>query len=306
MPARLALKVDVDTDRGTRLGIPNLLIDLHEFSAPACFLFSLGPDNTGKAIKRVFRPGFLKKVSRTNVVQLYGVRTLLNGTLLPAPHIGQRHERLLRKVRDAGHEVGIHCHDHIRWQDHLFEMDLAAVRAEFGAATAEFERIFGTRAHTAGAAGWQSNAFSREVYDEAGLLYSSDTRGTSPFFPRIAGRVFQTLEIPSTLPTFDELLGRPEFPDTRIVSHYLSSLSYARPNILTIHAEIEGLGKRGLFHELLSALARSDVQFVRLDALARELLENRTALPVCDQVMAEIDGRSGLVATQVTGGAPGA
>src|SRR5450432_4609208 len=108
MPIRLALKVDLDTDRGTREGVPNLLADLREVDAPACFLFSLGPDQTGRAITRVFRPGFFQKVSRTSVVELYGVRTLLNGTLLPAPHIGRRNEGAMRSVLAAGFEVGIH------------------------------------------------------------------------------------------------------------------------------------------------------------------------------------------------------
>ena len=102
MPLRLALKVDVDTDRGTREGVPNLVGDLQAVGAPACFLFSLGPDQTGRAITRVFRPGFFQKVSRTSVVEIYGVRTLLNGTLLPAPHIGRRHEATMRSVREAG------------------------------------------------------------------------------------------------------------------------------------------------------------------------------------------------------------
>ncbi|MGH7994899.1 MAG: polysaccharide deacetylase family protein, partial [Opitutaceae bacterium] len=170
MPLRLALKVDVDTDRGTRLGVPNLAADCREFGAPACFLFSLGPDQTGRAITRVFRPGFLRKVDRTDVVGLYGLRTLLNGTLLPAPHIGRRNAATLRSVRDAGFEVGIHSYSHYRWQDHLDSMSLDEVRAEFGRARAEFRRIFGAEARTAGAAGWQSDPRSRQVYDEAGLL----------------------------------------------------------------------------------------------------------------------------------------
>jgi peptidoglycan/xylan/chitin deacetylase (PgdA/CDA1 family) len=295
---RLALKVDVDTDRGTRIGVPNLAADCREFGAPACFLFSLGPDQTGRAITRIFRPGFFKKVSRTGVVSIYGLRTLLNGTLLPAPHIGRRNTDVLRAVRDEGYEVGIHCYNHYRWQDHVQKMDLAAVRAEFIAARAEFLRIFGTEAHTAGAAGWQSNARSREVYDEAGLLYASDTRNGPPFFPRLGGRVFQTLEIPSTLPTFDELLGRPGYFDDRIVPHYLALLDAGRPNVLTIHAEIEGMGKRALFRALLRTCAERDVQFIRLDELARALLADRAVLPVRDQILAPVDGRSGTVATQ--------
>jgi len=299
MPIRLALKVDVDTDRGTREGVPNLVADFQEFGVPACFLFSLGPDQTGRAITRVLRPGFFQKVSRTSVVEIYGVRTLLNGTLLPAPHIGRRNAHIMRAVRDAGFEVGIHCYNHYRWQDCMQTMPLAAIAAEFDAARAEFRRIFGAEARTAGAAGWQSNARSREVYDGAGLLYASDTRGPAPFFPRVEGRVFRTLEIPSTLPTFDELMGRPEYPDAAIVPHTLSLLREDRVNVFTLHAEIEGMGRRALFRALLAACQRQRVEFVRLDAYARELLAARAAIPVCDQVLAEIDGRSGVVATQV-------
>jgi undecaprenyl phosphate-alpha-L-ara4FN deformylase len=298
MAVRLALKVDVDTDRGTREGVPNLVADCRAAGVPACFLFSLGPDQTGRAITRVFRPGFFRKVSRTSVVQMYGLRTLLNGTLLPAPHIGRRNAGVMRAVRDAGFEVGIHSYNHYRWQDYLPKLSLAEVRAEFGAARAEFTRIFGTEARTAGAAGWQSTGASREAYDEAGLLYASDTRGGGPFFPRIGGRVARTLEIPSTLPTLDELLGRPEFPDAKIVPHLLSLLRADRPNVFTLHAEIEGMGRRTLFQELLAAARSAGVEFIRLDDLARELLANRDAIPVRDQVMASIDGRSGLVAAQ--------
>jgi undecaprenyl phosphate-alpha-L-ara4FN deformylase len=301
MPLRLVLKVDVDTDRGTREGVPNLVADCQAVDAPASFLFSLGPDQTGRAITRVFRPGFFQKVSRTSVVQIYGVRTLLNGTLLPAPHIGRRNTGTLRAVREAGFEVGIHCFNHYRWQDYVQTMPLAAVREEFVAARAEFLRIFGVEARTAGAPGWQSNARSREVYDEAELLYASDTRGGAPFFPRVDGKVFQTLEIPSTLPTFDELMGRPEYPDHKIVAHYLSLLRDDRANVFTLHAEIEGMGRRGLFQKLLAACREAGVEFIRMDDLAQELLANRAAIPVRDQVMAEIDGRSGMVAVQAPG-----
>jgi peptidoglycan/xylan/chitin deacetylase (PgdA/CDA1 family) len=301
MPTRLALKVDVDTDRGTREGVPNLVSDLKVFNAPACFLFSLGPDQTGRAITRVLRPGFFKKVSRTSVIEIYGVRTLLNGTLLPAPHIGRRNADTMRAVRDAGFEVGIHCYNHYRWQDYLATMTQEEVDAEFDAAGAEFRRVFGSEAHTAGAAGWQSNARSRESYERAGLLYASDTRGGAPFFPRVGGKIFNTLEIPSTLPTFDELMGRAEFPDDKIVPHYLSLLRTDCVNVLTIHAEIEGMGRRALFRELLAACGARGVEFIRLDDHARELLANRAAIPVRDQIMAEIDGRSGFVAAQREG-----
>jgi peptidoglycan/xylan/chitin deacetylase (PgdA/CDA1 family) len=295
---RLALKIDVDTDRGTRIGVPNLVHDLQAAGVPATFLFSLGPDQTGRAITRIFRPGFFQKVSRTSVVALYGVRTLLNGTLLPAPHIGRRNEAVLRAVRDAGFEIGIHCYNHYRWQDYVHTMSPDEVRAEFEAARAEFRRIFGSDAVTAGAAGWQANANSRDAYDRAGLLYASDTRGVTPFLVRVGGRTFNTLEIPTTLPTLDELLGRPEFPDDRIVPHLLSLLRPDTVNVYTLHAEIEGMGRRALFVELLGALRREKIEVVSLEQTARDLLAPPATIPVGEMAQAEVDGRSGLLAVQ--------
>ena len=45
---RLALKVDVDTFRGTREGVPRLIRTLQAPRADATFLFSLGSDHPGR------------------------------------------------------------------------------------------------------------------------------------------------------------------------------------------------------------------------------------------------------------------
>jgi undecaprenyl phosphate-alpha-L-ara4FN deformylase len=294
----LSIKIDVDTDRGTRLGVPNLLALFDEFGIKATFLFSLGPDNTGRAIKRIFRPGFFSKVSRTSVVSVYGIRTLLNGVLLPGPHVGRRNEHIMREARNAEHEVGIHCYDHIRWQDGLLKMTESEVGAEFGKAETEFERIFGERAKTHGAAGWQANAFSLGVEDESGLLYASDCRGTHPFFPRSGGKTFKTLQIPSTLPTLDELLGRPEYPEDRMGEHYLSLLRPGIPNVMTIHAELEGMKYLSLFRNFLEQAKARSVRFSLLRDLAQDLLRSPSSIPVCNLVQGQVDGRSGTLAVQ--------
>jgi len=58
--------------------------------------------------------------------------------------------------------------------------------------------------------------------------------------------------------------------------------------------------KLPLFRALLETCRARAVEFIRLDDYARALLQNRASLPipVRDIVMSEIDGRSGLVATE--------
>lgn len=294
----LSIKIDVDTDRGTRIGVPNLLSLFAELNIPATFLFSLGPDNTGRAIKRIFRPGFLKKVSRSSVVSMYGLRTLMNGVLLPGPHIGKRNEKILRSVFAAGHEVGIHCYDHIKWQDGLATMTPAQVDAEFNKARAEFQRIFGFNAKTAGAAGWQANAHSLSTYDQAELDYASDARGSTPFFPRVGNVVYQTLQIPTNLPTLDELLGRPEYPTATLTDFYLQQLSADRINTFTIHAEIEGMKYLPWLKEFLTQAKAQHIRFMQVQDIAQQALANRNAIPICDLIQGTVDGRSGTMAVQ--------
>ncbi|HEX4044579.1 MAG TPA: polysaccharide deacetylase family protein [Gammaproteobacteria bacterium] len=295
----IAIKIDVDTDRGTRIGVPQLLKLFAELAIPATFLFSLGPDNTGRAIKRIFRPGFLKKVSRSSIVSIYGVRTLLNGVLLPGPHIGKRNQAVMRAVQQAGHEVGIHCYDHIRWQDGLAKMTQPEVFAEFAKARNAFQNIFGFSAKTAGAAGWQANAHSLAAYDDAQLLYGSDTRGVRPFFPRVGDRVFNTLQIPTNLPTLDELIGRPEYPLAQLTDFYLSRLREDTPNIFTTHAEIEGMKYLAWFKAFLQKAQANQVKFIKVEEIAQQFLADRTQVPICDLAQGEIDGRSGTLALQL-------
>src|SRR5512138_2494981 len=99
----LALKVDVDTFVGTRNGVQALLAIMDRFGIKATFYFSLGPDNSGKAIRRIFtKKGFLQKMLRTRAPSIYGPKTLLYGTLLPAPLIGAKLPEVIRSVAGAG------------------------------------------------------------------------------------------------------------------------------------------------------------------------------------------------------------
>jgi len=173
------------------------------------------------------------------------------------------------------------------------------VFAELAKAREEFERIFGEPARTAGAAGWQANAMSLEAYDAAGFLYGSDVRGSHAFFPRVNGKVFKTLQIPTTLPTLDELLGRPEYPEDTLIDRYLSWMRPGQLNVLTIHAELEGMKNLELFHTLLMLIRARDINVVRLDHMAHGLLRESETIPACDVVDGTVDGRSGTMAIQV-------
>jgi undecaprenyl phosphate-alpha-L-ara4FN deformylase len=290
----VALKVDVDTHAGTRDGVPHLLEDMRRFGVKGTFYFSMGPDNSGKAIRRIFtRKGFLKKQLRSGAPSAYGIRTMLYGTLLPAPMIAASFPDVLRETERQGHEIGIHCWDHVKWHDYLpwFPKHLTAL--ELGRAGALFEEICGHRAVTTAAPGWTVSPDSLEVQDAMGLSYCSDGRGTHPFYPVMDGRRFRTLQIPTTLPTADEILGENGITPENIHAYYLDNLK-AGLNVLTIHAELEGGAIRTSFVRLLERLAVEGIRCITLGEAVSRISE----APACRLSMGEIPGRAGNVAIQ--------
>src|ERR1700728_1740285 len=182
----IGLKVDVDTLRGTREGVPRLTALLEKLGVDATFYFSVGPDHTGRAMRRVFRKGFAPKVARTSVLKHYGLKTLMYGVLLPGPDIGSKAGAEMCSVYDDGFEVGLHTFDHVRWQDHVAAADGAWTRVEFERGLRAFERVFGFLPQSHAAAGWQINAHALELEREYGLRYASDTRGGGAFLPLLA------------------------------------------------------------------------------------------------------------------------
>jgi undecaprenyl phosphate-alpha-L-ara4FN deformylase len=303
--ARIGLKVDVDTLRGTREGVPRLMALFKKHGVDATFYFSVGPDNTGRAMRRVFRKGFAQKVARTSVLKHYGLKTLLYGVLLPGPDIGRSAGDVMRSVHEAGFEVGLHTFDHVRWQDHVANATAAWTRVEFERGVRAFERVFGFPPQSHAAAGWQINGSALELEQEYGLRYASDTRGGTAFLPQLAHGVSSCPQLPTTLPTFDEILGVDGVDEASIADAVfrLSASTVTDETapelclqVFTLHAELEGMLLLDAFESLLMKWRSAGASIVRM-AKIHELAVKRV-LPSRSVVMGEIPGRSGRLAVQ--------
>jgi undecaprenyl phosphate-alpha-L-ara4FN deformylase len=305
---RIGLKVDVDTLRGTREGVLWMVSLLKQHSVGATFYFSVGPDHTGRAMRRVFRKGFAQKVARTSVLKHYGLKTLLYGVLLPGPDIGREAGAEMRQVRDAGFEVGLHTYDHVRWQDGVAHADERWTRTEMERGIDAFERVFGSRPRSHAAAGWQINAHGLALEREHGFAYASDTRGGRAFQPLLESGPSPCPQIPTTLPTFDELLGSDGIDESNIAEAILARSAVPPvgagagpvPHVFTLHAELEGLLLRDAFESLLVKWREAGAAVV--DMAAVHALVSQQPLPTRRVILGEIPGRSGTLAVQAAEG----
>jgi peptidoglycan/xylan/chitin deacetylase (PgdA/CDA1 family) len=299
----IALKVDCDTAEGTRTGIPRLLGLFEELQIRASFFFSLGPDRSGRAVVRFFtKKGFLKKMLRSRAPSLYGWRTILSGTLLPAQEIRRAGRTEILSVAAAGHETGVHAWDHVSWQDHVGSWSSERTAKEYAELHAAYREIFGEPARASAAPGWAVSDAYLSIRESWPLSYTSDTRGGRPFFPQLEAGPSKILEIPTTLPTLDELLGDPRFRDAGERLAYCAALpEQGRFSVHTIHTEVEGGPHRDWFRELLKAWKSAGATFLTLGEAGREALLQREGIPCRRIGNVSLSGRAGRVASGWTG-----
>jgi peptidoglycan/xylan/chitin deacetylase (PgdA/CDA1 family) len=233
------------------------------------------------------------------VVEHYGFKTLMYGTLLPGPDIGRRCADILRGVHDGGFETGIHCWDHVKWQDNVERADAAWTGEQMQLAADRYAEVFGEPARVHGAAGWQMNAQALRLTQRLGFSHASDTRGSHPFMPVQNGEIVLCPQLPTTLPTLDELIGIDGTTEDN-VHEKLLALTAQRPahgsHVYTLHAELEGMKLMPAFERLLTAWREQGYELVSLRDLAAAL--DRATLPRHEVVRGEIAGRSGTLMLQ--------
>jgi undecaprenyl phosphate-alpha-L-ara4FN deformylase len=293
-----AIKVDVDTRLGLRDGAPRLLELFARHGVRATWFVTMGPDRTGRSIRRVFRQkGFLAKMLRSGAPRLYPIETMLRGTLLPSAPVVARQPERVREIAAARHELGIHGWDHVRWHDELAALAPSEVAAEVERAASLFAEVVGSRPRAFAAPGWQCTEASLRAVDAAGFRYRSDTRGDSPYRPRAGGYLSAIPELPTTLPTLDEILGREGSTVAELTRFYEGRLRGEDMNLHTVHTEVEG-GPCLDHLDALLARVRDRMPVVTLGEIAAAL-PPVAELPVASVAPGTLPGRGGTVACQV-------
>jgi undecaprenyl phosphate-alpha-L-ara4FN deformylase len=265
----------------------------------ATFFFTLGPDNMGRHLKRLLKPRFLVKMLRSRAASLYGWDVLVAGTFWPGRRIGAALGATLRAAESAGHEVGLHAWDHHRWQVSALTMDARALHEEIARGVDAFADALGRRPDCSAAAGWICNERVLEAKEEFGFRYNSDCRGKSIFVPTVNGRRLAP-QVPATLPTYDEVVGRAGVTNENYNERLLARIEPGALNVLTVHAEVEGIVCARMFDEFLGACAARGIRPVPL----RALLDAAGARETDTLALAPIAGRDGDVGWQSSALAP--
>jgi len=247
-----SLRVDVDTVRGLVDGISPIVDLCDELGIKATFFVTVGVDTAARAF--LDRPRISRHRS-ISPLKKYGIREIL-GSLKGLSFA--KHGERMRALEKKGHEVQLHCYDHVEWvkriraasPDEAEEMIRRGLRA--------FEGILGRRPAAFASPAFLVTDAVLEAEDKLGFLYASDyalDEGSAPFTP--AGR--SVLQIPVNAPLIEDLVAEGN-SDDEILRRTVTLVRRNPITVMYIHASYEPRLKRDLLSSiLLDVLQVADV-----------------------------------------------
>ena len=238
---RVVLRVGVHSVRGLREGIPNLMRLFHEYQVRASFFFPLGIEDSGRSPAYAWR-----RVRRD------GWQAMLRGTLLPAPDLSRGAANLISQARENGHEVGVFGMSPRIWAS-LGYLDEGRIAAECQALWDAALRHFGEDTVPLAVPGWQTAPALLRDLSKRYCSYTAMTRGKFPYRPVLQGQRTDVIEIPTTLPTADELLKMPDVNDDNVHEFLYAESQRVRPagHVYAASAEREGIDLYPLMEKML-------------------------------------------------------
>ena len=282
---RIALKIDVDTYPGARHGVPALSDQLQRHQAGATFFFTLGPDYSGCE-------------NRQSPARYYPFQSRLYGRYWPAPEIGKACADILRGVAAAGFEIGIHGWNRIFWERKIGEKNAQWAENDLFRACARYAELFSNKPQAHAAPGWLTLRHTLRLTQRLGLSYASDSRGCHPYIPVIDGELVACPQLPTTLPTLDELLVlEPRYSPEQAVDRIAQlANAIAGDHVFTLRAELEGMKFIDAFERLLGVWKSDDLLLVPLRDIRATL--DPGALPRHTVSLGNTPGRNGARLTQ--------
>lgn len=166
------LRVDLESDKGIKKGLPKLLDLLKKKNIKASFYICMGGES---GLVDLLRYSKKMKSSGERKLKVFSLAEKLRIAFLPRDFVLEN-KKILKRILDEGHELGIHGWKHREWTRGLNKID---VRNRIQKSMQKYKNIFGVEAKSFAAPGFNTNEKVMKILEKYGIKFVSDFEGDS-------------------------------------------------------------------------------------------------------------------------------
>ncbi len=256
---RFALRVDIDTVRDLIDGVPPLLDICLKAGVKATFFATVGRDTAARAFMRSPR---LTRHMAVCPLRKYGPREI--AASLFGRDFG-RHAERFREIEAKGHELQLHCYDHVEWVRKVATASPLQVEEMIVRGMDAFGRIMDRPPEAFASPSFMVTEAVLEAEEKLGFRYASDFFIEGDCIPFTKGR--RVLQIPVNVPLPEDMVAR-GIEDERICSTIIDAVDHNSLTVMYIHPSYEALCRPDLLSLVLGA-ARDRAKTVTLGEIWR-------------------------------------
>lgn len=174
---RISISVIIDSVAGAGNSLYRLLHLFGECQLKANFFVSTGPDRNAPPLQR-----------------LRGRNMIAN------------EESNLLAIRQEGHHLGLGVYDPVSWKHSAGTAKSEWIDEQWKRAIEGWQDLYNLSPDSHAAAGFQVHSRLFSLEQQAGMRFSSDVYGKTPFLPELLGNCSTCMQLPVTLPSETELM----------------------------------------------------------------------------------------------------
>lgn len=164
------LRVDLESDKGIKEGVPRLLDLLNDYKIKASFYLVMGGEsgifNTLKYRKKI-------KSSEERVIKLWGFKDKLKMVFFPKDFV-EENIKILKRILEEGHELGIHGWKHREWTRGLEKIN---IKKTISKSIVRYVQLFGKKPISWASPGFNTNEKVLKELQNLGISHISDFQG---------------------------------------------------------------------------------------------------------------------------------
>ncbi|MFH1308563.1 MAG: polysaccharide deacetylase family protein [Patescibacteria group bacterium] len=236
------LRIDLESDKGIRYGVPNLLKLLREFGFKASFYVTMGGESGIFEILKYRGP---IPGAGERKVRIFSLFEKLRIALFPKDFVTSN-VGVLRQILADGHELGIHGWKHRAWTRALDKIDY---KKHIGFAVRKYIRLFKKKPDTFCSPGFRTNKKVIEYLDHLDFKVISDL----PEFSKI----FRMANVPITIKGKNNT---PIIESGGSFEYIKDQIQKQEPAIMYIHGMYECIRKLGMLRKIFEYLRDNKIQ----------------------------------------------
>lgn len=251
MKKTFALRIDIESDKGIKKGIPKILDLLKKYNVKASFYLVMGGESNLLDILK-----YRNKVLKERKIKVFSKLEMVRMVLFPRDFV-RKNIQILRRILQEGHELGIHGWKHRAWTRGIGKID---IESHLRLAKERYIRAFKKQPISFAAPGFITNDKIISILDKEGFRVISDLPGKKPFKiknTRITN-VPVTITGPENTPIIENLASH-GLNDSEILSIITKKIGNNRLSVMYIHDLYECIQKIGLIEKIIQYVKSKDI-----------------------------------------------